>query len=104
MAKHMILNKTLNYLKEFVTNDPDNKVIDDMNIILSKLKSKAQVLEAQLENEKNMTKLKGIQLKLKVIYKQQEKGKRFIQERERDSHSPQRDKFIIKPKLSPSNL
>ena len=98
----MIFEKTLNYLKEFIKKaDPDKKYNDKMEKILSRLKDKAQKLEVQLENEKIESKRKNINLMLKVIYKQQEKGEKIIQERERDSHSSRKHMLSIKPKLYP---
>lgn len=98
----MIFEKILNYLKQFLEEaDPDKAYIEKMSKILSKLKDKAQKLEAQLKNEKIERKRKDLNLMLKVIYKQQEKGKRLIQERERICHSPRKDKIVIKPMLSP---
>jgi len=101
----MILKQTLDYLKYFLIQaDSDKKYIEKMNKILRKLKDKAQKLEVVLENEKNEKKHKNIDLMLKVIYKQQQKGEKLIKERERGSHSPRIQKQIIKPNLSPPIL
>lgn len=101
----MILEKTLNHLKEaFKETDPNKKYNDNMNKILSKLQDKAAKLEAQLENEKNEKNRKNINLMLKVISKQQARGEKLMQERARDSHSSVKHELIVRPELSPRIL
>ncbi|MCK5648759.1 MAG: hypothetical protein KAI22_07750 [Gammaproteobacteria bacterium] len=98
----MIHKKILNYLIEFFKKtDPNKKYNDKMKKILSKLNDRALKLEVQLENENNEEKRKNIYIMLKVIYKQQAKGEKLMQERERSSHSSRKDKIVIKPALCP---
>ena len=98
----MILKQILDHIKYFVTQThSDKKYNEKMHKILQKLKDKAQKLEVELENEKNEKKCKNINQMLKVIYKQQQKGEKLIQEKERSSHSSRYVNHRIKPKLSP---
>lgn len=90
------------YLKRSVTQtDSDKKYIEKMKLILSNLKNKEKNLKVELKNEDNEKKRKNISLMLKVIHKQQKKGEKLMQEREKSSHSPNKYKPIIKYQLSP---
>lgn len=98
----MIFEKVLNHLKPlFLKADPNKKYNDNMKKILLKLKNKVAKLEAELKIEKNERKRKEINLMLKVIYKQQNKGQRLIQERESQSASSIKHNVISKPQFSP---
>lgn len=100
----MIFAKTLELLQKLTEKEnPNKKYTAEMNIILDKLHAKAHVLEAQLENEKNAAKRKSINLMLKVIEKQQQKGKNLIQEREKDTFAKVTP-LVMKPDLSPRIL
>ncbi len=101
----MTFENKLDHIKEFFKEkNPNKKFNDNMRKILSKLKDKTLKLEVQLENEKDEIKRKNISLMLKVISKQQKKGEKLIQEREKYSYSFKKQNLIAKPELSPRVL
>ena len=98
----MILEKMLSFTKELFTETyPNQKYNKNMKKILNRLKDKSLKLEAQLENEKDESKRKEINLMLKIISKQQQKGVRLMQQKASCDNLHHTHKIMIKPVLSP---
>ncbi|MCW8931660.1 MAG: hypothetical protein OQL19_15690 [Gammaproteobacteria bacterium] len=101
----MKLKKILNDIKAFFTKkDPDKKYIELMEKTLHKLREKAQKLEVQLKNEKNLALCKDINLTLMVIYKQQKKCIKLIDDRKNNSSLQKKHKVNTRTELSPPLL
>jgi len=78
MGFHKILLK----LKELVKEDSQNKKhFDAIRNLLHKLKDKEIKLKNQLKAAKDKKKIKEIKQNLKIIYAQQKKGEKLLQEK-----------------------